>query len=190
MATVVVMLDVAGAVLLPVWLPLPQEVCEAILKYLSMARPVCAVLEVFVCDKAPHRPLGMTTVKGIAQRAIDRAGVVSPTKGAHVFRHSVATTLVRAGATLDEIGVLLRHASRDTTAIYAKVDLAALHLIAQVQIHHVPVGPRAAALLDLLVDRSGDDVAGGQVRDRGRVPHGACRRARSRRTARRTAAPS
>ena len=115
----------------PVWLPLPQEVGEAILKYLSMTRPVCAVLEVFVCDKAPHRPLGMTTVKGIAQRAIDRAGVVSPTKGAHVFRHSVATTLVRAGATLDEIGVLLRHASRDTTAIYAKVDLAALHLIAQ-----------------------------------------------------------
>lgn len=122
---------VVGKLRRPVWLPLPQDVGEAILEYLSIGRPVCSVSEVFLCAKAPHRPLGMTGVGGITQRAIDRAGVKSPNKGAHVFRHSAATTLVRAGATLDEIGVLLRHASRDTTAIYAKVDLPALHLIAQ-----------------------------------------------------------
>jgi len=122
---------VVGKARRPVWLPLPQEVREAILEYLSMCRPACSVPEVFLCAKAPHRPLGVTTVGGIAHRAIDRAGVVSSTKGAHVFRHSAATTLVRAGATLDEIGVLLRHASRDSTAVYAKVDLSALHLIAQ-----------------------------------------------------------
>jgi integrase/recombinase XerD len=122
---------VVGKLRRPVWLPLPQEVGEAILEYLSTGRPACSVPEVFVCAKAPRRPLGATSVGEIAGRAIERAGVVSPSKGAHVFRHSAATTLVRAGATLDEIGVLLRHGSRDSTAIYAKVDLPALHLIAQ-----------------------------------------------------------
>lgn len=115
----------------PVWLPLPQDVGNAILAYLSRGRPACSVPEVFVSAKAPHRPLGATSVGGIAHRAIDRAGVSSPVKGAHVFRHSAATTLIRGGATLDDVGVLLRHTSRDSTAIYAKVDLAALSLVAQ-----------------------------------------------------------
>jgi integrase/recombinase XerD len=115
----------------PVWLPLPQDVGDAILAYLSKGRRACSVPEVFVCAKAPHRPLGATSVGGIAHRAIDRAGVSSPVKGAHVFRHSAATTLIRGGATLDDIGVLLRHTSRDSTAIYAKVDLPALSLVAQ-----------------------------------------------------------
>lgn len=115
----------------PVWLPLPQDVGDAILAYLSKGRPACSVPEVFVCAKAPHRPLSATSIGGIAHRAIDRAGVTSPVKGAHVFRHSAATTLVRSGATLDDIGILLRHTSRDSTAIYAKVDLPALSLVAQ-----------------------------------------------------------
>ena len=115
----------------PVWLPLPQDVGDAILAYLSKGRPVCSVPEVFVCANAPHRPLSVSLVGGLAHRAIDRAGVSSPVKGAHVFRHSAATTLIRSGATLDDIGVLLRHTSRDSTAIYAKVDLPALGLVAQ-----------------------------------------------------------
>jgi integrase/recombinase XerD len=115
----------------PVWLPLPQDVGDAILSYLSKGRPTCSVPHVFVCATAPHRPLGATTVGGIARRAIERVGVETPVKGAHVFRHSAATTLVRNGATLDDVGILLRHTSRESTAIYAKVDLPALSLVAQ-----------------------------------------------------------
>ena len=59
-------------------------------------------------------------------RALRRAGVDSPRKGAHLFRHSLAADMLRHGASLEEIGELLRHQSPDTTAIYAKVDLVAL----------------------------------------------------------------
>ena len=63
-------------------------------------------------------------------RALKEAGVKSAHTGAHVFRHSLATNLLRAGCSLDEIGELLRHQSADTTAIYAKVDLVALRTLA------------------------------------------------------------
>lgn len=122
---------VVGKLRRPVWLPLPQEVGDAILAYLTNGRRACSVCEVFVCAKAPHRPLGVTGVGGITSRAIDRAGVDSAVKGAHLFRHSLATALVRRGASLDDVGVLLRHAARDSTAIYAKVDLPTLRLVAQ-----------------------------------------------------------
>ncbi len=66
----------------------------------------------------------------IAQTALMRAGVQTPHKGAHVFRHSLATQLLRAGASLTEIGQVLRHRSLDSTRIYAKVDLKALRTLA------------------------------------------------------------
>jgi site-specific recombinase XerD len=75
--------------------------------------------------------LGSTSVGSICQRAIDAVGVASPNKGAHVFRHSAATTLIRHGASLDDVGRLLRHASRESTAIYAKVAFVALRRISQ-----------------------------------------------------------
>ena len=61
---------------------------------------------------------------------MQKAGVVSPHTGAHVFRHSLATTMLERGATLDEIGQVLRHQDPDTTALYAKVQLAALRPLA------------------------------------------------------------
>ena len=121
---------VIGKIRRPAWLPLPQEVGDAILAYLSR-RPACTVPEIFLCMSAPHRSLGSTGVSGIARRAIQRAGIKSTSKGAHVFRHSAATMLVRGGASLDDVGRLLRHASRDSTAIYAKVDRTSLLRIAQ-----------------------------------------------------------
>lgn len=59
-----------------------------------------------------------------------RAGVDSARKGAHLFRHTLATDLLRQGASLDEIGELLRHKSPNTTSLYAKVDLIALRTLA------------------------------------------------------------
>lgn len=123
-------LRVVGKLRRPTWLPMSQEVGDAILAYLHV-RPTCQLDHVFLCMQAPRRPLGATTVGQICQRAIDELGVPSPSKGAHVFRHSAATTLIRHGATLDDVGRLLRHASRESTAVYAKVAVGALSRIAQ-----------------------------------------------------------
>lgn len=123
-------LRVVGKLRRPTWLPIPQDVGDAILAYLRV-RPKCRHEQVFLCVPAPHRPLGATNVGNVCQRAIDELGVKATTKGAHIFRHSAATTLIRHGATLDDVGRLLRHASRESTAVYAKVAIDALRRITQ-----------------------------------------------------------
>ena len=68
----------------------------------------------------------------IAKTALDRVGIKGCAhRGAHIFRHSLATELLRSGATLAEIGQLLRHENHDTTRIYAKVDIEALRTLSQ-----------------------------------------------------------
>ena len=64
------------------------------------------------------------------RRSLEKAGVESARKGAHLLRHSLATDMLQKGASLDEIGEVLRHKSPDTTAIYAKVELDALRSLA------------------------------------------------------------
>jgi site-specific recombinase XerD len=63
--------------------------------------------------------------------ALTRAGINAPMKGAHVLRHSLATELLRRGASLADIGDVLRHQHPQTTEIYAKVDVTRLRLLAQ-----------------------------------------------------------
>lgn len=112
-------------------LPLVADVGDAIATYLRSDRPRCSVRSVFVRDRAPLTGLGnSSTVSSLVRRALQRAGIESAHMGAHVLRHSLATNLLRQGGSLDEIGELLRHQSPDTTAIYAKVDVAALHTLA------------------------------------------------------------
>ena len=114
-------------------LPLPQDVGDALLKYLTTARPEAPVAEVFLCVLAPHRPFADShTVSSIVCRALARAGIDdAPSRGAHLLRHSAATTLLQEGASLTAIGTVLRHRCLDTTAQYAKVDVASLRQIAQ-----------------------------------------------------------
>jgi site-specific recombinase XerD len=69
-------------------------------------------------------------VSTLVARALARAGIEAPHTGAHVFRHSLATAMLQAGASLAEIGELLRHRHPDTTTLYAKVDLRALRALA------------------------------------------------------------
>jgi len=108
-------------------LPLPSDVGRALAKYLRRDRPVCACRNVFVRSVAPHVALNDSAVIGLRVRAaIKRAGVKSSRQGAHIFRHTLASEMLRHGASLDEIARLLRHKDHDTTAIYAKVDLTAL----------------------------------------------------------------
>jgi site-specific recombinase XerD len=112
-------------------LPLPADVGEAIAIYLRSARPRCICRHVFLRHRAPLRGFAHSiTVSTIVRRALIRAGIDSVRKGAHLFRHTLATDLLRQGASLDEIGELLRHRSPNTTALYAKVDLTALRTLA------------------------------------------------------------
>ena len=112
-------------------LPLPQEVGAAVLRYLQKSRPASRAPEMFVTVVPPFRRLSSQRVGGIVRGALDRAGVSSPVCGAHVLRHSAATTMLRQGASLASIGSVLRHRSPQTTARYAKVDIGMLSTIAQ-----------------------------------------------------------
>jgi site-specific recombinase XerD len=114
-------------------LPLTQEVGQAIVIYLREGRPRTNVDALFVRCRAPFRALGShCAVSVIVDRALKRAKVVRPSRGAaHLLRHSVATSMLRQGASLQDIAAILRHRSVETTQIYAKVDVAALRQIAQ-----------------------------------------------------------
>ena len=112
-------------------LPLSIDVGEALAAYLRNGRPRTNNRFVFLREKAPIRGFdGPGTVGAIVRRALARAGINAPQKGAHQFRHYLATELLRQGASLSEIGELLGHRCPDTTAIYAKVDLVSLRTIA------------------------------------------------------------
>ncbi len=112
-------------------LPLPWDVGEALGRYLCEARPACRTRQVFVCLRAPRRGFRDGQAVGtIVHRAVVRADLHPPHQGAHLLRHSLATRLLREGASLVEIGALLRHQNLDTTRIYAKVDERALRRLA------------------------------------------------------------
>ena len=113
-------------------MPLPSDVGEALASYLRQGRPRCQTRRVFVCMKAPYRGLATVgTLPTIVRYAIERANLNPPTKGAHLLRHSLATSMLRSGATMGEIGEVLRHRDPNTTAIYAKVDFNSLRSLAQ-----------------------------------------------------------
>jgi len=112
-------------------LPLTAEVGEAIARYLRDDRPRCDCRRVFVRARVPYVSLSHTAaITSLVRRALKKAGIESTPKGCHLFRHSLATNMLRRGASLDEIGELLRHRSPNSTAVYAKVELTALRPLA------------------------------------------------------------
>jgi site-specific recombinase XerD len=112
-------------------MPIPPDVGAAIADYLRDGRPKLACRRLFLRCLAPHAGFASgCAITMIAKAALDRAGICGYAhQGAHIFRHSLATELLRSGATLPEIGQLLRHESHDTTRIYAKVDIEALRTL-------------------------------------------------------------
>jgi site-specific recombinase XerD len=110
-------------------MPLPCDVGEALSDHLSQARPSTPLRQVFLAAKAPTRPIPPGLVSDVTHRACDRAGL--PRIGAHRLRHTLATEMLRRGATMVEVSQVLRHRDLATTAIYAKVDFATLRGIAQ-----------------------------------------------------------
>jgi site-specific recombinase XerD len=108
-------------------MPLLSEVGIALSDYLQHGRWTTDSRRVFIRSPAPHR--GFTSSSGvsmIAISALERAGLDVHRKGTHIFRYSLATQLLSAGASLTEIGQVLRHQNHDTTRLYAKVDISSL----------------------------------------------------------------
>jgi site-specific recombinase XerD len=113
-------------------LPLPRDVGKALAAYIRHGRPQCSSRHIFLRSKAPRRRLANSVcICNVVRKALGRAGLSPPFKGSHLFRHSLATRMLRGGATLAEIGTILRHRLPNTTEIYAKVDLSALRTLAQ-----------------------------------------------------------
>lgn len=113
-------------------LPLPVDVGEAISDYLLSGRPPCTSRRVFIRCRAPYTGFSGTCAVGdILRHALGRAGLNPPRKGSCLLRHSLATEMLRGGASLPEIGDILRHRRLDTVAIYAKVDVLSLRSLAR-----------------------------------------------------------
>lgn len=113
-------------------LPLVQDVGQALADYLQKGRAICSWRQVFIQSTAPYEPIGSShTISALVQRAQARAKLPPPHRGAHMLRHSLATRMMRGGASLVQIGQVLRHQHSESTEIYAKVDLAALRPLAQ-----------------------------------------------------------
>jgi site-specific recombinase XerD len=112
-------------------MPIPPDVGAAVVAYLRGARPKSSCRRLFLRTRAPR--VGFTSsiaITKIAKTALERAGIRGfAHQGAHLFRHSLATELLRCGATLSQIGQLLRHRSHDATRIYAKVDIDTLRTL-------------------------------------------------------------
>jgi integrase/recombinase XerD len=114
-------------------LPMTQEVGDALVTYIKDGRRPIDKDTLFIRCRAPFRPFAShCAISVIVAQAMRRAGVRCPSRGAaHVLRHSVASSMLRQGASLQEIAGVLRHRSIATTEIYAKVDVVALREISQ-----------------------------------------------------------
>jgi site-specific recombinase XerD len=109
-------------------LPLPADVGQAIATYLRRGRPRSGRREVFLRSKAPYDPIASGTVASTVRRACRRAGIEE--FGSHRLRHTAACEMVQANVPLVRIGQVLRHRSLQSTAIYARVDVERLRLLA------------------------------------------------------------
>ena len=111
-------------------MPLPADVGAALVAVLRSRPPTAPPGVLFVRARPPYRRLSAAGVTALAQRALRRAGLTVPRAGAHVFRHTVASQLVRRGVAMTTVADLLGHARLETTAIYAKLDRETLATIA------------------------------------------------------------
>ncbi len=115
-----------------VCLPIPQDVGDAVLRYLECRPQVSRSDKLFLRSIAPYGPFASGDgVSSVVTRVLKRAGVKTPVKGANLLRHTAATEMLRQGVSLEGIGSVLRHRSIDTSAYYAKVDVVLLRPIAQ-----------------------------------------------------------
>lgn len=112
-------------------LPLTSEVGEALVDYILNGRPKDHGNDVFMRHSAPVGPWANAgSISYVIRRRLRLAGIKSPSYGAHMIRHSLATRMINNGVSISNIADLLGHASIDTTAIYTKVDVNRLSSVA------------------------------------------------------------
>lgn len=114
-------------------LPLPKDVGEALTNYIQRDRRTTS-RALFVWHRVPNMPfIDSQVISDVLKKAFERTGLNPPTRyvGSHILRHSLATNMVRRGASLDEIGEVLRHRARSSTMIYAKLDVEGLRSVAR-----------------------------------------------------------
>ncbi|MCA1605098.1 MAG: site-specific integrase [Acidobacteria bacterium] len=112
-------------------LPLAKDIGQALLTYLRQGRPTSHHRDIFLRHAAPYKPLQTASaITKIVKRTMIRAKVEARSSGAHLFRHTAASQMVCRGASFKEVADVLGHQSLRTTAIYAKLDLAALSRVA------------------------------------------------------------
>ncbi len=112
-------------------LPLYKDVGEAIIKYIKNGRPDCSSRHLFLTGRKPYTEYASSSsIVQIVNTAFKKANIIPPKKGSHIFRHSLASSYLKNGASLFEIKEILRHQSIDTTSIYAKIDIEKLREIA------------------------------------------------------------
>jgi integrase/recombinase XerD len=114
-------------------MPLPEDVGKAIVEYIRNGRRGTS-RTLFLSNKVPYRPfVNADILNTMLRAAFKETGLEPPQKyiGSHLLRHSLATDMLRKGASLDEIGDVLRHRSRASTVIYARHDIEGLRSIAR-----------------------------------------------------------
>jgi site-specific recombinase XerD len=111
--------------------PLTAEVGNALVDYLKNARKKCGYQQVFLTLRAPFSPLKKSsTLSTIIRSAMLKAGIISPTKGAHCFRHGFVSRMLKQGESFKHIADLVGHKHIATTFIYTKIDFNALGQVA------------------------------------------------------------
>jgi len=106
--------------------PLSQTIGNAIVRYLKEVRPRSKDRALFLRMRSPHRSLGAGGLWSIVGRRVRRLGILVQRPGPHCLRHACAARLLSQGLSFKEIGDHLGHRSPESTRIYAKVDLASL----------------------------------------------------------------
>jgi integrase/recombinase XerD len=110
--------------------PLDPAVGESILDYLKEGRPKTSGRALFIGAYAPYVPLSYVAASYVAKRYLCKAGIKVSRPGSHTLRHTCVQRLVDSGFSLKTIGDFVGHRTPDATRIYAKVNIAALRLVA------------------------------------------------------------
>jgi len=133
------------------WLPLTQELGDALAGYFLNERPEFEGPHFFIKSNAPRGPISARVVSSVVSRAVERTGIDAPSRGSHLLRHSAASAMLAHGASLEQIGSILRHVNVETTAIYAKIDSGLLRQVVPAW----PAGLNAVDSDDSSTDKQG-----------------------------------
>lgn len=114
--------------------PLSRGVGQAIVRYLTKARPLRPERALFLTLIAPIRPVTRQAVSNVVKTRLDRLGITGKRRGAHALRHAAAQHLLDHGLSIKEVGDYLGHRSTSSTAVYAKVNLSTLREVADIDL--------------------------------------------------------